>query len=57
MIPGSEKINDAGLKGRLSMMTEKFPGRQRLNKEEDFKRLMKKGKQFRNNFFFFVFEK
>ena len=38
-------------------MSFKFTAQQRLNKEEDFKRLLKKGRKIRNRFFFFTFSK
>jgi len=37
-------------------MPFKFPVYQRLNKEEDFKKLIKKGKKIRGRFFFLLFE-
>jgi len=41
----------------MKEMSFKFPTQQRLNREEDFKRLLKKSKKIRNRFFFFTFFK
>jgi ribonuclease P protein component len=38
-------------------MTYTLPPCQRLKREEDFKRLLKKGKKVRNSFFFLLFRK
>jgi hypothetical protein len=36
-------------------MSLKFPGYQRINREEDFKKLLKYAGKIKNRFFFFTF--